>query len=64
MLGRLRMSIKDCKVAYINLSERTLTKKSFITQAKEKLLVGPKFRTKPLEAAIKSTVGDSKGSEH
>jgi hypothetical protein len=58
MLGRLRMSIEECKKAYMDLSEEAFTKKNIISQAKEKLMVGPQFKTRPLETAIKSIIGD------
>jgi hypothetical protein len=58
MLGRLRMSVKDCKAAYINLSERAFTKKNFLGRVTGKFTVGPRFETRPLEDAIKTIIGD------
>jgi hypothetical protein len=58
MLGRLRMSIADCKAAYKDLAEEAFTPKNFIMQLKEKVAVGPKFKTAPLEAAIRRIIGE------
>ncbi|KAJ5669542.1 acyl transferase/acyl hydrolase/lysophospholipase [Penicillium macrosclerotiorum] len=58
MLGRLRMSIKDCKAAYENLAQRAFTEKNFIGRVKGTVTVGPQFETQPLEDAIKSIIGD------
>jgi hypothetical protein len=57
MLGRLRMSIEECKKAYMDLSVETFTKKNIISQAVEMVTVGPRFKTGPLETAIKSIIG-------
>lgn len=57
MLGRLRMSVEQCKKAYINLAEDAFTKKNLISQIKEKASIGPQFKTKPLENAIRTIIG-------
>jgi hypothetical protein len=59
MLGRLRMSISDCKEAYTKLSKQAFTKKNVITRGLEKVRVGPQFETEPLENAIKDIIGPS-----
>lgn len=57
MLGRLRMSIADCKKAYMDLAEEAFTPKNFIGQLIGKVAVGPEFETAPLENAIKRIIG-------
>lgn len=56
MLGRLRMSIKECKKAYMTLSQRSFTPKNLITRAVQFPGLGPKFKTKPIEDAIKDVI--------
>lgn len=58
MLGRLKMSISDCKEAYLKFSEQAFTSKNLIAKARGKLSVGPRFETSPLEAAIKDLIGN------
>jgi hypothetical protein len=57
MLGRLRMSIKDCKAAYMRLAERAFTEESLLHRARNTVSVGPRFQTEPLEDAIKTIIG-------
>jgi len=52
------MSIAQCKKAYIELSAKAFTEKNLLVKAKEKVMLGPKFKTKSLEDAIKSIIGD------
>lgn len=52
------MSLEDCKKAYIDLSEKAFTKNNLIVQLKNKVTVGAQFKTKALEDAIKSIVGN------
>lgn len=59
MLGRLRMSIAECKQAYMDLAEEAFTPKNFFMQKVATATVGPKFQTKPLEDAIKRIIGDN-----
>lgn len=58
MLGRLRMSVADCMQVYINLSEKAFTKKNLFDRAKGKVTLGPKFKTRALEDAIKQIIGE------
>lgn len=50
MLGRLRMSIKDCIQAYKDLSEKVFTKRNLVSRAVAKGTLGPKFDEKVLES--------------
>lgn len=63
MLGRVRMSIRDCKEAYINLAERAFTEKNLFSGAISKVKAGSKFQTQPLEDAIKEIVGNEWATE-
>lgn len=58
MLGRLRMSIEECKKAYMDLSKIAFTKKNIASQIVGKATVGAQFKTEPLEMAIRSIIGD------
>ena len=51
------MSLQDCKKAYIDLSQKAFTKKNILSQAREKVTVGSKFKTQPLEDAVKLIIG-------
>lgn len=57
MLGRLKMTLADCQVAYLRLSERIFNprryKLNFAGQAKDFLLANGRFDPDELEAAIK-----------
>jgi hypothetical protein len=57
MLGRLRMTIENCKKAYIGLAEEAFTLKNSVARAYNKSTMGPQFKTGPLEKAIKRTIG-------
>ena len=57
MLGRLRMPLKKAIAAYMTLSESAFTEKNIVQQAVGGPL-GAKFKTKALEDAIKSIIGD------
>lgn len=59
MIGRLKMSISNCKEAYLKLSEQAFTSKNWVSEAKDKLALRGRFKTGPLEAAIKSIIGDN-----
>ncbi|KAB8216454.1 acyl transferase/acyl hydrolase/lysophospholipase [Aspergillus novoparasiticus] len=59
MLGRLRMSIEDCIAAYENLADRAFTEQNFLNLVKGKITLGPRFKTQPLEDAIKTIIGDT-----
>ncbi|EXA53703.1 hypothetical protein FOVG_01433 [Fusarium oxysporum f. sp. pisi HDV247] len=58
MLGRLRLSIPECKKAYMDLSEKAFTPKNFISRQIGVATVRSKFWAEPLEDAIKSLIGD------
>ncbi|KAI1178341.1 acyl transferase/acyl hydrolase/lysophospholipase [Nemania sp. FL0916] len=58
MLGRLRMSVEDCKEAYMSLGRRAFTPVNFVKRITGKATVGPQFQTEPLENAIKEIIGD------
>ena len=57
MLGRLRMSVKDCKTAYLELSRVTFTEKNIVDGAASKsgLVVG--FKMHPIVDAICKAIG-------
>lgn len=57
MLGRLRMPIQKCKEAYLNLATEAFTPKNFVSRAMGASKLGPKYKTAPLEAKIKSIIG-------
>ncbi|KAI9667893.1 MAG: hypothetical protein M1821_000713 [Bathelium mastoideum] len=59
MLGRLRMSIAECKNAYMDLAEKAFTPRNYFRQKAATVTVGSKFQTKPLEDAIKHIIGDN-----
>ncbi|KAH6879001.1 acyl transferase/acyl hydrolase/lysophospholipase [Alternaria rosae] len=63
MLGRLRLSIEECKNAYTNLARNAFTPKNWASSTAAKVTLGPKFKTAPLEEAIKSLIGDNANSE-
>jgi hypothetical protein len=53
MLGRLHMSLEQCKKAYIELSERVFTPRHLITRlGSGSPFFGPRFQTRPLEDEI------------
>ncbi|KAL9118731.1 MAG: hypothetical protein Q9187_004721 [Circinaria calcarea] len=62
MLGRLRMSIKDCESAYLKISERIFQPKrnalNKLGQAKDFLQANGRFDYRYLEAAIKEVLVD------
>jgi hypothetical protein len=59
MLGRLKMSLKDCKNAYIRLSESVFTPVNIIQHVVGFPHLGPKFQTAPLERAIQDILKDA-----
>lgn len=63
MLGRLRLSIEECKNAYTNLARNAFTPKNWASSTAAKVTLGPKFKTAPLEEAIKSLIGDNADAE-
>ncbi|KAI8945862.1 phospholipase [Xylaria longipes] len=58
MLGRLRMPISECINAYKALAEQAFTPRNFIGKIKGKVSLGAQYKTEPLEAAIKSIIGE------
>jgi hypothetical protein len=52
------MSLRDCKEAYIKLSERVFTPVNLIQRVVEWGGLGPKFETRPLEEAIQDILND------
>ena len=60
MLGRLHMSLAQCKKAYLELAGAAFTPKNRFMQVVEKVNVGPQYKSKPLEDAIKSTIAKAK----
>jgi len=63
MLGRLKMSLKDCIQAYKELSGDIFTKRNFASRVVAKGTLGPIFNEKPFEAAIKAVVKTRLGDE-
>lgn len=64
MLGRLKMSIKDCIKAYLELSVQAFSKRNLLTRALKGELspLDPHFDTNKLTAAIKSVVSSEDGA--
>ncbi|SPJ72134.1 uncharacterized protein FTOL_01862 [Fusarium torulosum] len=58
ILGRLRLSIPECKKAYLDLSEKAFTPKNFISRKIRVATIRSKFKTEPLEDTIKSLIGN------
>ena len=61
MLGRLRMTLEECRTAYLKLSEQIFnprrTKFNVVGRAKDFLLANGKFDWMELEEAIKEIIG-------
>ncbi|KAI0886641.1 phospholipase [Annulohypoxylon maeteangense] len=58
MLGRLRMSVAECKNAYIGLANKAFTPVNLLQNISAKASLGPRFRTEFLESAIKDVIGE------
>lgn len=58
MLGRLRMSVADCKKAYMELKEEAFTPNNLVPKIPGTTAVGPQFKREPLEVTIKRIIGD------
>lgn len=60
MLGRLLMSVDQCRLAYLKLSERIFTPRrksfNFVGQANDFLQANGKFDYELLEAGIKEVI--------
>ncbi|KAG9245803.1 acyl transferase/acyl hydrolase/lysophospholipase [Calycina marina] len=52
MLGRLRMSLDECKTAYTELSGMAFTKRNILERVSGKPSLGAKFKSKSLDNAI------------
>jgi hypothetical protein len=59
MLGRLRMSLTDCKEAYMTLSRQAFTPKNIITRTVQLPGLSPKFKIKLIANAVKDIIGSA-----
>jgi hypothetical protein len=65
MLGRLRMTVDQCRRAYLKLSERIFSPKrsaiNVFSQATDFLLANGKFNYRDLEAVMKKVIVEDCG---